>query len=58
MSKGNGTIGVVGSNMIDLVTYTDRMPRPGETIEAPDFLLGFGGKGANRRLRPRALALR
>lgn len=50
MSKGNGTIGVVGSNMIDLVTYTDRMPRPGETIEAPDFLLGFGGKGANQAI--------
>lgn len=46
MSKGR--IGVVGSNMIDLVTYTDRMPGPGETIEAPDFELGFGGKGANQ----------
>ena len=43
-----GRIGVVGSNMIDLVTYTDRMPGPGETIEAPDFELGFGGKGANQ----------
>ncbi|MFD1795153.1 ribokinase [Paracoccus aurantiacus] len=48
MSKGR--IGVVGSNMIDLVTYTDRMPAPGETIEAPDFLLGFGGKGANQAI--------
>ena len=46
MSRGR--IGVVGSNMIDLVTYTDRMPGPGETIEAPDFELGFGGKGANQ----------
>ncbi|NHF72896.1 ribokinase [Paracoccus xiamenensis] len=46
MSKGR--IGVVGSNMIDVITYTDRMPGPGETIEAPDFELGFGGKGANQ----------
>lgn len=41
-------IGVVGSNNIDLVTYIDRMPAPGETLEAPDFEIGFGGKGANQ----------
>lgn len=41
-------IAVVGSNMVDLVTYTDRMPAPGETIEAPDFAMGHGGKGANQ----------
>lgn len=34
--------------MIDLVTYIDRMPGPGETVEAPDFEIGFGGKGANQ----------
>lgn len=44
----SGRIGVVGSNMIDLVTYIDRMPGPGETVEAPDFAIGFGGKGANQ----------
>lgn len=43
-----GRIAVVGSNMIDLVTYIDRMPEAGETVEAPDFALGFGGKGANQ----------
>lgn len=48
MAEHSGRIGVVGSNMIDLVTYTDRMPAPGETIEAPEFELGFGGKGANQ----------
>ncbi|WBU56321.1 ribokinase [Paracoccus sediminicola] len=48
MSESQGRIGVVGSNMVDLVTYTDRMPGPGETIEAPEFELGFGGKGANQ----------
>jgi ribokinase len=41
-------IAVVGSNMVDLVTYVDRMPRDGETAEAPSFEMGFGGKGANQ----------
>lgn len=43
-----GRIAVVGSNMVDLVTYITRMPAPGETIEAPDFEIGCGGKGANQ----------
>lgn len=41
-------IAVVGSNMMDLVTYVTRMPRPGETLEAPSFEMGHGGKGANQ----------
>ena len=41
-------IAVIGSNMVDLITYVERMPHRGETIEAPDFALGFGGKGANQ----------
>ncbi|MBU3172499.1 ribokinase [Clostridium estertheticum] len=41
-------IAVVGSNMIDLITYIDRMPKEGETLEALDFKMGFGGKGANQ----------
>ena len=39
---------VVGSANIDLVTYTDDFPRPGETIFGREFSLGFGGKGANQ----------
>jgi ribokinase len=39
---------VVGSANIDLTTMTDAFPRPGETIFAPAFHLGFGGKGANQ----------
>ncbi len=46
MSKRKIT--VIGSNMMDLITNINRMPRLGETIEAPDFDLGFGGKGANQ----------
>lgn len=45
MSAG---IVVVGSNMMDLVTYVDRMPEPGETLAAPSFEMGHGGKGANQ----------
>jgi ribokinase len=43
-------IAVVGSNMIDLVTYVSRMPVRGETIEAPSFEMGHGGKGANQAI--------
>ncbi len=39
---------VVGSANIDLTTFTDRFPRPGETIFGRKFQLGFGGKGANQ----------
>ncbi|QLG93120.1 ribokinase [Pseudomonas yamanorum] len=41
-------IAVIGSNMVDLITYIDRMPAQGETLEAPSFALGCGGKGANQ----------
>ena len=41
-------IAVVGSNMVDLVTYVHRMPVRGETVEAPSFEMGHGGKGANQ----------
>ncbi|MBV9301782.1 MAG: ribokinase [Acidobacteriaceae bacterium] len=39
---------VVGSINIDLTTFTDNFPQPGETIFAREFNLGFGGKGANQ----------
>lgn len=39
---------VVGSANVDMVTYTDDIPRPGETIFGRAFSLGFGGKGANQ----------
>lgn len=43
-----GRIAVIGSNMMDLVTYVDRMPAWGETLEGPAFEMGHGGKGANQ----------
>jgi ribokinase len=52
------TITVVGSNMVDLITYTDRMPKEGETIVAPRFEMGFGGKGANQAVAASLLGAR
>jgi len=46
-------IAVVGSANIDLVTFADRFPRPGETIFGEHFDLGFGGKGANQAVAAR-----
>jgi ribokinase len=46
-------ITVVGSANVDLTTFTDRFPKPGETIFAENFNLGFGGKGANQAVAAR-----
>jgi ribokinase len=46
-------IAVVGSANIDLTTFTDKFPKPGETMFAPRFDLGFGGKGANQAVAAR-----
>ncbi|KVD92044.1 ribokinase [Burkholderia stagnalis] len=52
------TIAVIGSNMVDLVTYVTRMPARGETLEAPNFELGCGGKGANQAVAAARLGAR
>jgi ribokinase len=39
---------VVGSFNTDLTAYTERMPRPGETIIGQKFVTGPGGKGSNQ----------
>src|SRR5580693_7592020 len=49
---------VVGSANIDLTTFTDHMPRPGETIFGREFHLGFGGKGANQAVAARLCGAR
>ena len=38
-------IAVVGSANVDLTTFSDQFPKPGETIFGQKFDLGFGGKG-------------
>lgn len=43
-----GNIAVVGSTMIDMVTFTHNIPEGGQTVTGDNFLLGFGGKGANQ----------
>jgi ribokinase len=42
------SICVVGSANLDLNTYTDRFPAPGETLHGKRFTTGYGGKGANQ----------
>lgn len=46
-------IAVVGSANVDLTTFNDTFPRPGETIFGKSFDLGFGGKGANQAVAAR-----
>jgi ribokinase len=46
-------IAVVGSANIDLTTFADHFPKPGETIFGQSFNLGFGGKGANQAVAAR-----
>src|SRR3954468_144105 len=46
-------IAVVGSANIDLTTFANRFPNPGETIFGQNFDLGFGGKGANQAVAAR-----
>ena len=41
-------ITVVGSLNMDLVAFTDRIPRPGETVLGRGFQQNPGGKGANQ----------
>src|SRR6202049_5169041 len=46
-------IAVVGSANVDLTTFADQFPKPGETIFGKEFHLGFGGKGANQAVAAR-----
>jgi ribokinase len=46
-------IAVVGSANVDLTTFSDQFPKPGETISGQKFNLGFGGKGANQAVAAR-----
>ena len=46
-------IAVIGSANVDLTTFNDEFPRPGQTIFGKKFDLGFGGKGANQAVAAR-----
>lgn len=49
---------VVGSTMVDLISYLERMPERGETIFGRSFAQGFGGKGANQAVMAAILGAR
>jgi ribokinase len=42
------TIAVFGSINMDITAYSDRLPRPGETLHGSRYMTGLGGKGANQ----------
>jgi ribokinase len=52
-SEQKPRIVVVGSANVDLTTFTDAFPKPGETIFGRSFDMGFGGKGANQAMAAR-----
>ncbi|KAK8782802.1 hypothetical protein V5799_015855 [Amblyomma americanum] len=37
----------LGACVVDLISYADRFPVPGETLIGNDFVMGHGGKAAN-----------
>lgn len=43
-------IAVIGSTMMDVVSYVDKIPEAGETRESQDFHIAGGGKGANQAI--------
>ncbi|GIF69234.1 ribokinase [Asanoa ishikariensis] len=47
-SLGPARIVVIGSTMMDMISYMPRIPDTGETLIGDRFALGFGGKGANQ----------
>ena len=44
----NKKIVVVGSSNTDMVVHCPHLPKPGETVLGSDFMMNFGGKGANQ----------
>ena len=46
---------VVGSTMIEQLTYCERAPGPGETLVGTRCAMGYGGKGANQAVMARNL---
>lgn len=48
MSQERPSIIVLGGINMDLVTYSTRFPKPGETVVGTSFVTYAGGKGANQ----------
>jgi ribokinase len=49
------TITVFGSINIDLTTYSERLPKSGETLHGQRYAIGLGGKGCNQAVAINAL---
>ena len=41
---------VIGSANVDFTVKVERLPQVGETVSGGDFMLSYGGKGANQAL--------
>ena len=41
---------MIGSANVDFTVKVERLPQVGETVSGGDFLLSYGGKGANQAL--------
>lgn len=54
----NNDVVIVGSTMMDLVTYTQQLPKVGETVFGETFATSFGGKGANQAVQCSRLGLK
>ena len=52
------TVVVVGSINVDLVSFAERIPRPGETVIGGEFSVVHGGKGANQAVAAARLGAR
>src|SRR5437763_4869167 len=48
-------VAVLGSINMDVTAYTERLPKPGETLHGRDYKIGLGGKGANQAVAARKL---
>lgn len=49
------SIVVFGSINIDVSVYSDRLPKPGETLHGNSYAIGLGGKGCNQAVAVRRL---
>lgn len=49
------SIAIFGSINIDLTTYGERLPAPGETLHGDLYAIGLGGKGCNQAAAVRKL---
>lgn len=48
-------INVIGSLNVDLVSFTSRIPKAGETLTSDSFSTNWGGKGANQAVATASL---